>query len=175
MNFYNSIIYLLFPIATVLPVGYNKGWSTLFRHSALPATDFLILMALNFESSLKSHLNCMRNTYPSKLSSIQNRKVILNTCEGPAIRDQKQGCPQGSCSGPSLWNLVQMKYLKKPGQLTPSFKPLQMNLSWFPMPRLEFNLSYKLANLLIKSPPGKAKTNSKLQLIKQLSPSQEAS
>ncbi|GBM04257.1 Putative protein in type-1 retrotransposable element R1DM [Araneus ventricosus] len=33
---------------------------------------------------------------------LQNRKVILNTCEGPAIRDQKQG----SCSGPALWNLV---------------------------------------------------------------------
>ncbi|GBM29694.1 hypothetical protein AVEN_156881-1 [Araneus ventricosus] len=64
-----------------------------------------------------------------------NRKVILNTCEGPAIRDQKQGCPQGSSSGPALWNLVRkMKYFKKTGQLTPAFKPSQTTLSLFPMP-----------------------------------------
>ncbi|GBL93973.1 hypothetical protein AVEN_76695-1 [Araneus ventricosus] len=42
-----------------------------------------------------------------------NRKVILNTCEGPAIRDQKQGCPQGSCSGPALWNLVANEILQE--------------------------------------------------------------
>ncbi|GBO29950.1 hypothetical protein AVEN_209775-1 [Araneus ventricosus] len=44
---------------------------------------------------------------------LQNRKVILNSCEGPAIRDQKQGCPQGSCSGPSLWNLVVNEILQE--------------------------------------------------------------
>ncbi|GBM28073.1 hypothetical protein AVEN_66560-1 [Araneus ventricosus] len=43
----------------------------------------------------------------------KNRKVILNTCEGPAIRDQKQGCPQGSCSGSALWNLVANEILQE--------------------------------------------------------------
>ncbi|GBM71303.1 Putative protein in type-1 retrotransposable element R1DM [Araneus ventricosus] len=37
---------------------------------------------------------------------LQNRKVILNTCEGPTTTYQKQGCPQGYCSGPALGNLV---------------------------------------------------------------------
>ncbi|GBM54735.1 Retrovirus-related Pol polyprotein from type-1 retrotransposable element R1 [Araneus ventricosus] len=30
----------------------------------------------------------------------------MQTLEGTALRKQKQGCPQGSCSGPALWNLV---------------------------------------------------------------------
>ncbi|GBN95587.1 hypothetical protein AVEN_3126-1 [Araneus ventricosus] len=34
------------------------------------------------------------------------RKVTLLTPQGRATKDQKQGCPQGSCSGPALWNLV---------------------------------------------------------------------
>ncbi|GBM35766.1 hypothetical protein AVEN_108964-1 [Araneus ventricosus] len=42
-----------------------------------------------------------------------NRKVILNTCEGSAIRDRKQGCPQGSCSVPALWNLVANEILQE--------------------------------------------------------------
>ncbi|GBN14507.1 hypothetical protein AVEN_248729-1 [Araneus ventricosus] len=34
-------VYRIFSLVTVLPVRYNKGWSTLFRHSGLSATDFL--------------------------------------------------------------------------------------------------------------------------------------
>lgn len=60
MNFNKSIISFLFFLVTVLLVGYNKSWSTFFRRNGLPATDFLMLMALNSESSLKAHLNCMR-------------------------------------------------------------------------------------------------------------------
>ncbi|GBO24687.1 Putative protein in type-1 retrotransposable element R1DM, partial [Araneus ventricosus] len=51
--------------------------------------------------------------HKGKASGDHNRKVILNTCEGPAIRDQKQGCPQGSCSGPALWNLVANEILQE--------------------------------------------------------------
>ncbi|GBO05796.1 Putative protein in type-1 retrotransposable element R1DM [Araneus ventricosus] len=39
-------------------------------------------------------------------SLLQNRKMTLLTPRGSATKDQKQGCPQGSCSGPALWNLV---------------------------------------------------------------------
>ncbi|GBM98297.1 hypothetical protein AVEN_69898-1, partial [Araneus ventricosus] len=37
---------------------------------------------------------------------LQNRKVTLLTPQGRATKDQKQGCPQGSCSGLVLWNLA---------------------------------------------------------------------
>ncbi|GBL92256.1 Putative protein in type-1 retrotransposable element R1DM [Araneus ventricosus] len=37
---------------------------------------------------------------------LKNRKILLNTQEGLVSRDQRKGCPQGSCSGPALWNLV---------------------------------------------------------------------
>ncbi|GBM21357.1 Putative protein in type-1 retrotransposable element R1DM, partial [Araneus ventricosus] len=39
-------------------------------------------------------------------SLLQNRKVTLLTAQGRVTKEQKQGCPQGSCSGPALWNLV---------------------------------------------------------------------
>ncbi|GBM11082.1 hypothetical protein AVEN_242971-1 [Araneus ventricosus] len=38
--------------------------------------------------------------------------MILNSSEGPAIRDQGIGCPQGSCSGPALWSLVANEILQ---------------------------------------------------------------
>ncbi|XP_055951422.1 uncharacterized protein LOC129987468 [Argiope bruennichi] len=44
---------------------------------------------------------------------LKNRKVVLNTAEGPAVRAQRQGCPQGSCSGPALWNLVSNDILQQ--------------------------------------------------------------
>ncbi|GBM06790.1 Retrovirus-related Pol polyprotein from type-1 retrotransposable element R1 [Araneus ventricosus] len=50
----------------------------------------------------KTPLN-IRNIFKSLL---ENRRVLINTQEGPVNREQKQGCSQGSCSGPALWNLV---------------------------------------------------------------------
>ncbi|GBM11259.1 Retrovirus-related Pol polyprotein from type-1 retrotransposable element R1 [Araneus ventricosus] len=46
-------------------------------------------------------------------SLLQNRKVTLMTPQGRATKDQKQGCPQGSCSGPALWNLVAIEILNQ--------------------------------------------------------------
>ncbi|GBN34116.1 Putative protein in type-1 retrotransposable element R1DM [Araneus ventricosus] len=40
-------------------------------------------------------------------------KVTLLTPQGKATKDQKQGCPQGSCSGPALWNLVANEILNQ--------------------------------------------------------------
>ncbi|GBL73247.1 hypothetical protein AVEN_159300-1 [Araneus ventricosus] len=59
-------------------------------------------------NAVESYLDsskCPANIVNIFKNLLQNRKVILNTCEGPAIRDQKQGCLQGSCSEPVLWNL----------------------------------------------------------------------
>ncbi|GBM60131.1 Putative protein in type-1 retrotransposable element R1DM [Araneus ventricosus] len=55
--------------------------------------------------------NLKKAEVPSNLQNIfenilKNRKVLLNTQEGLVSRDQRKGCPQGSCSGPALWNLV---------------------------------------------------------------------
>ncbi|GBM69460.1 Retrovirus-related Pol polyprotein from type-1 retrotransposable element R1 [Araneus ventricosus] len=49
---------------------------------------------------------CPRNINRLFHSLLQNRKVTLLTPQSRATKDQKQGCPQGSCSGPALWNLV---------------------------------------------------------------------
>ncbi|GBM09445.1 hypothetical protein AVEN_11865-1, partial [Araneus ventricosus] len=44
---------------------------------------------------------------------LQNRKVTLLTPQGRATKDQKQGYPQSSCSGPALWNLVANEILNQ--------------------------------------------------------------
>ncbi|GBM11094.1 Putative protein in type-1 retrotransposable element R1DM [Araneus ventricosus] len=67
-------------------------------------------------SAISSYLDnskCPANIVNTVKSLLQNGKVILNTCEGPAIRDQKQGCPQGSYSGPAVWNLVGNEILQE--------------------------------------------------------------
>ncbi|GBL89913.1 Retrovirus-related Pol polyprotein from type-1 retrotransposable element R1 [Araneus ventricosus] len=46
-------------------------------------------------------------------SLLQNRKVTLLTPQGRATKEQKQGCPQGSCSGPAMWNLVANEILNR--------------------------------------------------------------
>ncbi|GBN80579.1 hypothetical protein AVEN_108228-1 [Araneus ventricosus] len=47
---------------------------------------------------------------------LQNRQVSIQTPTRPIIRNQAKGCPQGSCSGPSLWNLVANTALNLPWQ-----------------------------------------------------------
>ncbi|GBL98706.1 hypothetical protein AVEN_8611-1 [Araneus ventricosus] len=42
----------------------------------------------------------------SCLGSIRVGQIAINTPQGPITWRQLQGCPQGSCSGPSFWNLV---------------------------------------------------------------------
>ncbi|GBN79917.1 hypothetical protein AVEN_84347-1 [Araneus ventricosus] len=37
---------------------------------------------------------------------LNNRKIVIPSNEGLAQQTQTRGCPQGSCSGPALWNLV---------------------------------------------------------------------
>ncbi|GBN27431.1 hypothetical protein AVEN_189199-1 [Araneus ventricosus] len=40
------------------------------------------------------------------LDTLRNRKVAMQTSEGPVLWEQTQGCPQGSCSRPAFWNIV---------------------------------------------------------------------
>ncbi|GBM52054.1 hypothetical protein AVEN_23288-1 [Araneus ventricosus] len=39
--------------------------------------------------------------------------MTLLTSQGRATKDKKQGCPQGSCSGLALWNLVANEILNQ--------------------------------------------------------------
>ncbi|GBN49606.1 hypothetical protein AVEN_240235-1 [Araneus ventricosus] len=32
--------------------------------------------------------------------------MAMETSEGPVLWEKSQGCPQGSCSGPAIWNTV---------------------------------------------------------------------
>ncbi|GBM76560.1 Putative protein in type-1 retrotransposable element R1DM [Araneus ventricosus] len=55
--------------------------------------------------------NLSKAEVPSNLRLIfenilKNRKVLFSTQEGTVSRNQEKGCPQGSCSGPALWNIV---------------------------------------------------------------------
>ncbi|GBL75865.1 hypothetical protein AVEN_234213-1 [Araneus ventricosus] len=43
---------------------------------------------------------------PGYDDTLSNRKVAIQTNEGPVLWEQTQGCPQGSCSGPAFWNIV---------------------------------------------------------------------
>ena len=40
------------------------------------------------------------------ISYFQNRKVTTNSHNSKLEKDLNQGCPQGSCCGPSLWNIL---------------------------------------------------------------------
>ncbi|GBO09227.1 hypothetical protein AVEN_18494-1 [Araneus ventricosus] len=43
---------------------------------------------------------------------LSNRKVAIQTSDGPAVWNQTQGCPQGSCTSPLFWNIVADEILK---------------------------------------------------------------
>ncbi|GBN66383.1 hypothetical protein AVEN_141070-1 [Araneus ventricosus] len=40
------------------------------------------------------------------ISPLRNRLVAIQTPRSKVSKEQGKGCPQGSCSGPALWNLV---------------------------------------------------------------------
>ncbi|GBM42302.1 Putative protein in type-1 retrotransposable element R1DM, partial [Araneus ventricosus] len=168
-----------------LEYGFRAGRSTEMAitklldtiHKGKASGDHVLVLSIDIKgafdniqhSAISSYLDnskCPANIVNIFKNFLQNRKVILNTCEGPATKNKAalKGLAVDQPSG--IW--PQMKYFKKTGHLTPAFKPSQTTLSWFPMPRLESNLSHKLTNLLLNSPPGQAKTNSKYQQKKQI-------
>ncbi|GBM42184.1 hypothetical protein AVEN_261160-1 [Araneus ventricosus] len=46
------------------------------------------------------------NISETLLDTFRDRKVSMQTSEGPVLWEQTQGCPQGSCSGPAFWNIL---------------------------------------------------------------------
>ncbi|GBM57304.1 Retrovirus-related Pol polyprotein from type-1 retrotransposable element R1 [Araneus ventricosus] len=56
-------------------------------------------------------LSLFSNISETLLDTLRNRKVAMQTSEGPVLWEQTQGCPQGSCSGPAFWNIVADKIL----------------------------------------------------------------
>ncbi|GBM23700.1 hypothetical protein AVEN_257616-1 [Araneus ventricosus] len=60
-------------------------------------------------TSIKNSLDNLKyhsNTLETFIDILSNRKVAINTSQGPATWNQQQGCPQGSCTGLAFWNLV---------------------------------------------------------------------
>ncbi|GBN42437.1 hypothetical protein AVEN_216391-1 [Araneus ventricosus] len=51
-------------------------------------------------------LSLFPNISETLLDTLRNRKVAMQTSEGPVLWEQTQECPQGSCSGPTFWNIV---------------------------------------------------------------------
>ncbi|GBN08587.1 hypothetical protein AVEN_264863-1 [Araneus ventricosus] len=46
------------------------------------------------------------NIFQIFISLLQNRLATMLTPQGKVSKEQGKGFPQGSCSGPALWNLV---------------------------------------------------------------------
>ncbi|GBM79900.1 hypothetical protein AVEN_173886-1 [Araneus ventricosus] len=68
---------------------------------------------LQYTSIKNSHVNLKYHSNTLETLIIPNRKVSINTSQGPATCNQQQGCPQGSCTGPTFWNLVADEVLRQ--------------------------------------------------------------
>ncbi|GBO21033.1 Retrovirus-related Pol polyprotein from type-1 retrotransposable element R1 [Araneus ventricosus] len=53
-----------------------------------------------------SSLSLFSNISETLLDTLRNRKVAMQTSEGPVLWEQIQGRPQGSCSGPAFWDIL---------------------------------------------------------------------
>ncbi|GBL81522.1 Putative protein in type-1 retrotransposable element R1DM [Araneus ventricosus] len=60
-----------------------------------------------------SNSQCPPNIQSLFRNLFKDRNVIIPTNEGVAQQPHTRGCPQGSCSGPSLWNLVAEEALEQ--------------------------------------------------------------
>ncbi|GBN90551.1 Putative protein in type-1 retrotransposable element R1DM [Araneus ventricosus] len=82
----------------VLSIGIKGAFDNLQHRAILKSLD---------ASTCPININILYQSF------LQNRKVKLRTPQGRARNDQKQGCPQGSCSDPILWNLVANEILNQ--------------------------------------------------------------
>ncbi|GBM54834.1 Retrovirus-related Pol polyprotein from type-1 retrotransposable element R1 [Araneus ventricosus] len=82
----------------------QKGLQTLFISIDIKGA-FDNLLYSSIKNSIDNITN-KTNVTESLKDILSNRKVIIQTQEGPAIWQQTKGCAQGSCSGPAFWNLV---------------------------------------------------------------------
>ncbi|GBO01827.1 hypothetical protein AVEN_255445-1 [Araneus ventricosus] len=56
-------------------------------------------------------INFPSHTIESLKDILTDRKVTIQTAQGPVSWSQQQGCAQGSCTGPMFWNLVANKII----------------------------------------------------------------
>ncbi|GBM88158.1 RNA-directed DNA polymerase from mobile element jockey [Araneus ventricosus] len=61
---------------------------------------------INFPSHTIETLKCI----------LTDRKVTIQTAQGPVSWSQQQGCAQGSCTGPMFWNLVENEIISEEWQ-----------------------------------------------------------
>ncbi|GBM59962.1 hypothetical protein AVEN_178212-1 [Araneus ventricosus] len=82
-------------------------------HKGKASGDHLLVLSIDIKGAFDNIQHNVKESYlyiskcPTNIVNIfknllQNGKDIQNTSERPAIRDEKQGCPQGSCSGLAL-------------------------------------------------------------------------
>ncbi|GBN27646.1 hypothetical protein AVEN_33139-1 [Araneus ventricosus] len=161
-----------------LQYGFREGRSTEMAitkllytiHNGKASGDHVLVFSIDItgafdniqHSAIASYLDnskCPANIINIFKNILQNRKVILNTCEGQRSGTKNEAALKAlAVDQPSeIWS--QMKYFKKTVQLTPAFKPSQTTFSWITKPRLEFNLSaYKTTStaalqLILGIPP----------------------
>ncbi|GBM80443.1 hypothetical protein AVEN_83030-1 [Araneus ventricosus] len=69
---------------------------------------------LQYSSIINSldNLNFNIQTLETLKDILTNRQIAINTLHGPATLRQLQGCRQDSCSGLSVWNLVDDEVLQ---------------------------------------------------------------
>ncbi|GBO44175.1 hypothetical protein AVEN_180190-1 [Araneus ventricosus] len=51
-------------------------------------------------------INFLSHTIETLKDILTDRKVTIQTAQGPVSWTQQHGCAQGSCTGPMFWNLV---------------------------------------------------------------------
>ncbi|GBN07384.1 Retrovirus-related Pol polyprotein from type-1 retrotransposable element R1 [Araneus ventricosus] len=79
------------------------------KHAVLISLDISGAFDNQQYSSIRDRfasLSLFSNISETLLDTLRNRKVAMQTSEGPVLWEQTQGCPQGSCSGPAFWNIV---------------------------------------------------------------------
>ncbi|GBN68706.1 hypothetical protein AVEN_233432-1 [Araneus ventricosus] len=87
--------------------GFREGKSVdtaINEHALVPSIDIKgAFDNLQHRYTLKNldASTCLININRPFHSLLQNRKVTLLISQGRATKDEKQGCPQGSCSGPA--------------------------------------------------------------------------
>ncbi|GBM43292.1 hypothetical protein AVEN_220823-1 [Araneus ventricosus] len=93
-------------------------------NSAKNSNQYTLMISLDIKgafdhlqyTSIKNsldNLNYHSNILETLIDIPSNRKVAINTSQGPATWNQQQGCPEGSCTGPAFWNLVSDEVLQQ--------------------------------------------------------------
>lgn len=105
--------------------GFCKGKNTIqaiqnalnFIKDSKPKKQHIAIISIDYKGTFNhawrqtalyelKQQNCPRNIYRLLYNYFENRKtgVYANSCQ--VTINNNGGCPQGSCSGPALWNII---------------------------------------------------------------------